>query len=92
MTLEKVDLMEEDEEVKCAKCGDGTWVETNKILLCDGPCGRAYHQNCHRPKVKVIPEDDWFCHSCAKERKKLEKNLAAKLKTRVAQRRCPAVD
>ena len=36
--------------------------------MCDGPCQRAYHQECLDPKVKTkdIPkgEEDWWCHQC----------------------------
>ncbi|XP_060685033.1 bromodomain adjacent to zinc finger domain protein 1A isoform X1 [Hemiscyllium ocellatum] len=42
----------------CHKKGDA-----ENMLLCDG-CDRGYHTYCLRPKVKIIPEDDWFCPEC----------------------------
>ncbi|XP_048456383.1 bromodomain adjacent to zinc finger domain protein 1A [Rhincodon typus] len=42
----------------CHKKGDA-----ENMLLCDG-CDRGHHTYCLRPKVKIIPEDDWFCPEC----------------------------
>lgn len=33
------------------------------LLLCDG-CDRGCHIYCHRPKMEVVPEGDWFCAVC----------------------------
>ena len=30
------------------------------MLICD-ECEKAFHTYCHKPKVKRIPEGDWFC-------------------------------
>lgn len=35
-------------------------------LLCDD-CNRGYHTYCLKPKLKEIPEDDWFCPKCKPE-------------------------
>ncbi|NWW91138.1 BAZ1A protein, partial [Rhynochetos jubatus] len=42
----------------CRKKGDA-----ESMVLCDG-CDRGYHTLCIRPKLKVIPEGDWFCPEC----------------------------
>uniref|UniRef100_A0A4W3GM20 Bromodomain adjacent to zinc finger domain protein 1A n=1 Tax=Callorhinchus milii TaxID=7868 RepID=A0A4W3GM20_CALMI len=42
----------------CHKKGDA-----ENMLLCDG-CDRGHHTYCLRPKIKTIPEDDWFCPEC----------------------------
>ena len=33
------------------------------LLLCDG-CDRGTHTYCCSPKLDIIPEGDWYCHSC----------------------------
>lgn len=35
-------------------------------LLCD-ECNRGYHTYCLKPKLKDIPEGDWFCPKCRPE-------------------------
>ncbi|XP_068110141.1 bromodomain adjacent to zinc finger domain protein 1A isoform X2 [Hyperolius riggenbachi] len=42
----------------CRKKGD-----SESMLLCDG-CGRGHHIYCVRPKLKCIPDGDWFCPEC----------------------------
>ncbi|NWU94746.1 BAZ1A protein, partial [Upupa epops] len=42
----------------CRKKGDA-----ESMVLCDG-CDRGYHTYCIRPKLKIIPEGDWFCPEC----------------------------
>ncbi|XP_075700265.1 bromodomain adjacent to zinc finger domain protein 1A isoform X2 [Rhinoderma darwinii] len=42
----------------CRKKGDG-----ESMILCDG-CERGHHIYCVRPKLKFIPEGDWFCPEC----------------------------
>lgn len=47
----------------CAVCCLGD--REAELLLCDTPgCERAMHMSCCRPKLKAIPEDDWFCNVC----------------------------
>ncbi len=39
----------------------------NDIILCDGPCNRAYHEQCLEPALVAasLPEGDpWLCPSC----------------------------
>ncbi|XP_073410330.1 bromodomain adjacent to zinc finger domain protein 1A-like, partial [Dendrobates tinctorius] len=42
----------------CRKKGDN-----ESMILCDG-CERGHHIYCVRPKLKFIPEGDWFCPEC----------------------------
>ncbi|XP_041122290.1 bromodomain adjacent to zinc finger domain protein 1A-like [Polyodon spathula] len=42
----------------CRKKGDA-----ENMLLCDG-CDRGHHIYCIRPKLKTIPQGDWFCPEC----------------------------
>ena len=42
----------------CEKCGKAD--RPTVMLLCDGPCGRAYHMDCLDPKVLFRPK-----HYCA---------------------------
>jgi hypothetical protein len=46
----------------CCICGLSD--EPEKTLLCDG-CNKAWHIFCLRPKLKVIPEGEWYCPTCS---------------------------
>ena len=46
---------------KCRLCRRKT--DPDRMLLCDG-CDRGHHMYCLKPKVKVVPEGDWFCPEC----------------------------
>ena len=37
--------------------------DPEKMLLCDG-CDRGHHLYCLKPKLKKIPDDDWYCTEC----------------------------
>jgi hypothetical protein len=52
---------EPHEDAVCMCCFDGTSVEGNRILFCDG-CNAALHQICYG--VHQIPEGDFFCDRC----------------------------
>lgn len=42
-------------------------MQDNDIVLCDGPCNRAYHCKCLVPPLDVasLPEDEgWLCPAC----------------------------
>ncbi|EEF34574.1 conserved hypothetical protein [Ricinus communis] len=41
-----------------------------KMLICDN-CEESFHLSCCNPRIKRIPQDEWFCHSCAKKRRKI---------------------
>ncbi|XP_012384233.2 bromodomain adjacent to zinc finger domain protein 1A isoform X4 [Dasypus novemcinctus] len=42
----------------CRKKGDA-----ESMVLCDG-CDRGHHTYCVRPKLKTVPEGNWFCPEC----------------------------
>lgn len=42
----------------CRKKGDA-----ENMVLCDG-CDRGHHTYCVRPKLKAVPDGDWFCPEC----------------------------
>ena len=50
---------EDDESIVCAVCLSGESTDENLILLCDGPCRFAYHQECIG--ADYVPEGDWHC-------------------------------
>lgn len=59
------------ESALCKICDRGVSPPNNQVVFCDG-CGGAYHQYCHDPpidkEVILIPEKEWFCAQCTKER------------------------
>merc|ERR1719317_399919 len=46
---------------KCKVCRKKT--DSDNMLLCDS-CDTGYHIYCLKPKLKAIPEGDWFCPEC----------------------------
>merc|ERR1712130_669943 len=64
---------------KCKVCRRKT--DSDNMLLCDG-CDNAYHIYCLKPKLKSIPEGDWFCPECKPKervrspRKKVRKSFS----------------
>jgi bromodomain adjacent to zinc finger domain protein 1A len=56
---------------KCRICRRKT--DPENMLLCDG-CDRGHHLYCMKPKLKSVPQGDWFCITCKpKERVKSPK-------------------
>ena len=59
------------ESALCKACHRGHSPANNQVVFCDG-CVGAYHQYCHDPpidkEVILVPEKEWFCTSCVKER------------------------
>lgn len=54
-------------QVVCAVCSSGACTDDNDLLLCDGDCGRAYHEACMSPRVvaaELPPDDGWLCPHC----------------------------
>merc|ERR1719334_419676 len=46
---------------KCRLCRRKT--DPEKMLLCDS-CDRGHHLYCLKPKLKTVPQGDWFCDQC----------------------------
>jgi hypothetical protein len=42
----------------CDKCNDG-----GDLICCD-ECTKAFHSNCHKPKIYSLPEGHWTCMYC----------------------------
>ncbi|XP_042049852.1 pathogenesis-related homeodomain protein-like [Salvia splendens] len=64
------------EHIICAKCKLREDLPDNDIILCDGTCNRAFHQECMDPPLSTenIPPGDegWFCKFCKKKTEILE--------------------
>lgn len=64
------------EHIICAKCKLREALPDNDIILCDGTCNRAFHQECMDPPLSTenIPPGDegWFCKFCKKKMEILE--------------------
>lgn len=48
----------------CHVCWEGSWHDSNPILLCEG-CNVAVHQRCYG--VKHIPDGGWYCLGCSRQ-------------------------
>lgn len=59
----------------CKICGHSE--NTLNMLICD-LCEEAFHMSCFNPRMKNIPTDEWFCHSCLKKKRKIPKEIAAR--------------
>jgi hypothetical protein len=46
---EELDDDDDDDGDKCALCGGGVPFPDNQIVFCEGPCLKAYHQQCLSP-------------------------------------------
>lgn len=50
------------DDLSCEICGyDG---DEDKMIMCDA-CDGGHHTYCLRPKLKNVPEGDWYCPCCA---------------------------
>ncbi|KAJ4771427.1 Chromodomain-helicase-DNA-binding protein 5 [Rhynchospora pubera] len=47
---------------ECQECNNG-----GKLLCCDG-CPGTYHLECLDPPLEMVPEGNWYCPKCAKEK------------------------
>uniref|UniRef100_A0A0K8S289 Bromodomain adjacent to zinc finger domain protein 1A n=1 Tax=Crotalus horridus TaxID=35024 RepID=A0A0K8S289_CROHD len=59
----------------CRKKGDA-----ESMVLCDG-CDRGYHIYCIRPKLKAVPDGDWFCPECRPKQR--SRRLSSRQRTSV---------
>ncbi|XP_055960501.1 uncharacterized protein LOC126669536 isoform X2 [Mercurialis annua] len=55
-----------------------------KMLICDN-CEEAFHLFCCNPRVKKIPQDEWYCHSCSKKRKILVDTISRRFSNMVGE-------
>ncbi|CAH1959185.1 unnamed protein product [Acanthoscelides obtectus] len=46
--------------------------DSENMLLCDN-CNLGHHLYCLKPKLSSIPQGDWFCDRCKKEKEKEER-------------------
>ena len=60
---------EDEEDAPCEICRSSA--NDKQMLLCDG-CDKGYHTFCLKPKLKGIPDGDWFCPNCKEKGKKEE--------------------
>ena len=66
---------DEDDSDGCMVCGSHSSSKKNSVLLCDG-CNRECHLKCTQPRLKAVPEDDWFCLRCITERQQQQQQQA----------------
>ncbi|KXZ49871.1 hypothetical protein GPECTOR_19g322 [Gonium pectorale] len=55
------------DDMFCSVCGRYEAADDDDMVLCDGPCNCAFHQNCLDPPIDVskLPEDEgWLCPAC----------------------------
>eukprot|EP00439_Symbiodinium_sp_Y106_P045689 s4326_g5.t2 len=68
---EAVPDLPQPKRLMCSVCERSDHPET--LLLCDGGlpgCEESTHLGCCNPPLKAVPEGDWFCASCQKQRRK----------------------
>eukprot|EP01134_Creolimax_fragrantissima_P004271 CFRG4271T1 len=61
------DYEDEDEDTETADDHDDVCAichNEGELLMCDG-CPNSFHLECCTPKLKSVPEGDWFCVACA---------------------------
>jgi hypothetical protein len=52
---------------ECMGCG--SMEDPSKMLICDC-CEGAFHLSCCKPRVKKIPEEEWYCLVCKRKKPK----------------------
>lgn len=62
ITLEKsIEWSKSIMKVNCVLCRSNK--DEDVMLLCDN-CNKGHHIYCLKPKLKKIPQGDWFCQKC----------------------------
>ncbi|XP_014357936.2 E3 ubiquitin-protein ligase UHRF1 [Papilio machaon] len=59
----------DDDNMPCKDCGCCVCLgkkNPETIVLCD-ECDLGYHMTCLRPPLTELPDDDWYCPSCARD-------------------------
>ncbi|CAN6243036.1 unnamed protein product [Urochloa humidicola] len=59
------------EHVMCSTCKSHESCRSNKLILCEGACKRAYHEKCSEPPLEKIAHG-WLCKFCLCKVKVLE--------------------
>jgi uncharacterized Zn finger protein (UPF0148 family) len=62
---------EDEEDAPCEICRSSA--NDKQMLLCDG-CDKGYHTFCLKPKLKGIPDGDWFCPKCQEKENEKEED------------------
>lgn len=65
-------------ECNCRICGKKK--DPHLTLLCD-ECDDAYHLACLKPRLKKLPEDDWYCPKCKRNENEVIK-IGEKIKSK----------
>lgn len=58
---------EEEDDIVCILCNDGSEHQDNQIVICDG-CDLGYHQKCHPTLIPdyqlQVQNIEWLCYQC----------------------------
>ncbi|CEI98026.1 hypothetical protein RMCBS344292_12144 [Rhizopus microsporus] len=57
----------------CNVCHSPEEEQNNKLVMCDGGCSRAYHQQCYSPVIEPCPTMYWYCNATCKENRQRNK-------------------
>ncbi|KAG1046891.1 hypothetical protein G6F43_010641 [Rhizopus delemar] len=57
----------------CTICHSPEEKKENRLIVCDGGCSRAYHQQCHLPAIEPCHTAYWFCNMSCKENRERNK-------------------
>ena len=52
------------ESIFCAVCSGVDTTLSNPIVLCDGPCGQAFHKSCYHITADLDSPTPWYCKHC----------------------------
>lgn len=64
---------------ECMNCG--LMEDPSKMLICDC-CEGAFHLLCCNPRVKKIPEEEWYCLACKRKKPKRQHGKLANPKVK----------
>ncbi|KAI4379672.1 hypothetical protein MLD38_005938 [Melastoma candidum] len=81
ISKDKVDLENGGSVVRsCKACGSQGIV--TKMLVCDY-CEEVFHLSCCNPRMKKVPEGDWYCSTCLEKKNLVRKQSASKQPARI---------
>ncbi|XP_044747001.1 bromodomain adjacent to zinc finger domain protein 1A isoform X2 [Coccinella septempunctata] len=70
-------------QAKCRHCNRRG--DSENMLLCDN-CNRGFHLYCLKPKLKKVPNGDWFCDQCEAVKEKEERHILSEVLPKKKQR------